>query len=234
MPKRQCEEVEIEVSWGRVCGKWYGNRNEQPILAIHGWLDNAGTFDRLIPLLPASIPVFSIDLPGHGHSSHIPLGMHYHIYWDYIPVVRRIVKHFCWQNIKLLGHSMGGGVCFMYAAAYPKDVEQIILLDSYGPVVRNPRTDASITGSIIDKVLSIETLSTVAQPQYTLEEVIKRRLDEGSIDREAVKILLKRSLKAVDETKSTIRTDSRLKFCGLGLFTLEQLLTYAAMIQCPG
>lgn len=240
MPKeaRPWEEFNFDVPWGHVAGKWYGNRDEQPILALHGWLDNAGTFDRLIPLLPQKMPVLSIDLPGHGRSSHFPPGMNYHLFWDYIPVVRRLVKHFGWQKMKLIGHSMGGGVCFMYAASYPKDVEQIILLDTYGPMIRNPRTDAVITGSCIDKVLSFELLPATKQPEYTHEEVIRRMLDESMTDRESAKILLKRGLNTAnecteDEPKYTIPTDRRLKFCGLGLFTLEHLLTYAALIQCP-
>lgn len=53
-------------------GKWWGPRNKQPIIAIHGWQDNAGTFDPLIELLPKDLSILCIDLPGHGKSSHIP------------------------------------------------------------------------------------------------------------------------------------------------------------------
>ena len=41
---------------------------------MHGYMDNAGTFDRLIPLLPDKFYVVAIDLPGHGFSSHVPYG----------------------------------------------------------------------------------------------------------------------------------------------------------------
>lgn len=81
IPERQWEEVTFDVPWGFVAGKWYGDRNKQPVLAFHGWQDNAGTFDRLIPLLPKTISVWAIDLPGHGKSSHFPTGMQYHIFW---------------------------------------------------------------------------------------------------------------------------------------------------------
>lgn len=64
-PNRQWEEMKIDVPWGHVSGKWYGNQDDQPILALHGWLDNAGSFDRLIPLLPQKFPVLCIDLPGN-------------------------------------------------------------------------------------------------------------------------------------------------------------------------
>ena len=45
---------------------------------MHGWQDNAGSFDRLIPLLPRNHAYLAIDLPGHGLSSRIPNGMQYH------------------------------------------------------------------------------------------------------------------------------------------------------------
>lgn len=73
--QRTWEEIQIEVPWGIVAGKWYGDRDQQPVLALHGWQDNAGTFDKLIPLLPACVPILAIDLPGHGLSSHYPTGM---------------------------------------------------------------------------------------------------------------------------------------------------------------
>ncbi|XP_037883158.1 uncharacterized protein LOC119633611 [Glossina fuscipes] len=57
------EEVTIVVPWGTIQGKWWGSRNKQPILALDGWQDNFGTFDRLCPLMPAELPVLCIDLP---------------------------------------------------------------------------------------------------------------------------------------------------------------------------
>lgn len=161
--------------------------------------------------------------------------MNYHLYWDFIPVIRRIVKNYGWQKIKLLGHSMGAAVSFMYAACYPSDVEKIIIIDSYGPLIRNSRVNAVVTGSCIDKTISHDTTSQ--KPQYTYEEVIERRLDVGDLDRKSVEILLKRCLIPVPDCdgqqKYTIETDSRLKFSAMALFTLEQVLTYAELIQCP-
>lgn len=125
----------------------------------------------------------------------------------------------------------------MYAASYPKDVEKIICLDSYGPVVRNQKTNAAITGYVIDKTHALEAISPAQQPKYLHDDVVKRRSEDGSIDPDAAKILLTRSLIAVPgcsgEQKYTISTDSRLKFVGLALFTLEHVMTYASMIQCP-
>lgn len=63
----QPKEVKIRVPWGGyIAGKWYGPDNVQPILMIHAWQDNAGSFDPLLPLLPSNFSYLAIDLPGHG------------------------------------------------------------------------------------------------------------------------------------------------------------------------
>jgi hypothetical protein len=44
--------------------KVWGKPNDHPILALHGWQDNAGTFDKLIPLLPSDLYVVCLDFCG--------------------------------------------------------------------------------------------------------------------------------------------------------------------------
>lgn len=71
------EEVSIPVRCGHVAGKlWGGDKGGQPILALHGWQDNAGTWDPLVPLLNVKRPILAIDFPGHGLSSNIPPGLY--------------------------------------------------------------------------------------------------------------------------------------------------------------
>lgn len=80
-------------------GKWWGPWDQQPIVAIHGWQDNAATFDRLIELLPSNVAVLAIDLPGHGLSSHLPTGLHYYIFWDGLIALRRVIKYYKWNKV---------------------------------------------------------------------------------------------------------------------------------------
>ena len=49
------------------------------MLAIHGWLDNCDSFHYIGPgLANIGYQVIGVDLPGHGHSDHIPPGLLYH------------------------------------------------------------------------------------------------------------------------------------------------------------
>ena len=50
----------------------WGPKDGRPVFAIHGWLDNAGTFDALIPLLPKDLRVVAVEMPGHGLSDPFP------------------------------------------------------------------------------------------------------------------------------------------------------------------
>lgn len=33
----ECSEIKIPVPWGEIVGKWWGSREQKPILTLHGW-----------------------------------------------------------------------------------------------------------------------------------------------------------------------------------------------------
>lgn len=232
------EEVEIPVPWGTVAGKWWGSRLRQPVLAIHGWQDNAGTFDRLCPLLPSDISVLAIDLPGHGKSSHYPTGMHYYIFWDGIALIRRIVKHFGWDKVTLLGHSLGGALSFMYAAAFPDEVEAFISIDIAGPPARDHRKQAANLGESIDRFLRYETLPATKMPCYDYDDAIDVVLAvyDGSVDMESVEVLMRRGMAPapphLNKEGFHFSRDLRLKVALMGMLSLEQVIAHAERIKC--
>ena len=64
------QRISFKVPWGEIAAKAWGPEDGKPFLGLHGWLDNANTFDTLAPLLPENIRFIAIDFPGHGKSSH--------------------------------------------------------------------------------------------------------------------------------------------------------------------
>lgn len=52
--RRVCllSDLRVEVSWGEIRGTVWGPDQGRPVLCLHGWADNCGSFNTLIPLLP--------------------------------------------------------------------------------------------------------------------------------------------------------------------------------------
>ncbi|XP_012176064.1 probable serine hydrolase isoform X2 [Bombus terrestris] len=229
------EEIQIPVPWGIISGKWWGPIDQQPIVALHGWQDNAGTFDKLIPLLPSNVAILAIDLPGHGLSSHLPIGQFYYIFWDGLINLRRIVKHYKWNKVKLLGHSLGGAISFLYAASFPDEVEFMISLDIASPSIRDIKKCPDIISDNIDKFLKYESLQSGGIPSYDYNEVLEIVEDayKGSITKEGAIILMKRGLRpATEPERYYFSRDPRLKVSALGMISLDLVLAYASRIKC--
>jgi len=84
------EEVRLSLPHLEVAAHLYGPDDGKPVIALHGWLDNAATFSRLAPRLQG-LRIVALDLPGHGHSDHRPIGAGYNI-WDYAHDVLQVAE----------------------------------------------------------------------------------------------------------------------------------------------
>jgi len=111
----------------------WGDAALPPLLALHGWLDNAGSFARLAPPLAARWQVIALDLPGHGHSGHLAAGASYH-YVDHVQAVLAAVDALQLDRCVLLGHSLGAGIASLVAAARPERIERLLLIEGLGPL----------------------------------------------------------------------------------------------------
>lgn len=97
------------------------------ILAIHGWLDNCGSFSALAQNLD-KCQLVALDLAGHGQSSHRSKHGAYNI-WDDLVDIIAIADQLGWEKFILLGHSRGAIVSFLLASSMPHRVSHLIMLD---------------------------------------------------------------------------------------------------------
>lgn len=126
-------ERDIALPHLRLSMQVWGNPDAPPLLALHGWLDNAGSFAKLAPLLADRWQVMALDLPGHGHSDHLPPGTQYH-FIEYIRSVLGVADALGLSRYQLLGHSLGAGIAALVAAATPDRVERLMLIEGMGPI----------------------------------------------------------------------------------------------------
>ncbi|XP_062480208.1 serine hydrolase-like protein 2 isoform X4 [Pezoporus occidentalis] len=171
-------EVKFPVPWGHVAAKAWGSAEGHPVLCLHGWLDNANTFDKLIPLLPRDCYYVAMDFSGHGLSSHRPAGCPYH-FLDYVSDVRRVAAALQWRRFTLMGHSMGGAVAGMFCFLYPEMVDKLILLENLGFLLAPEDTEAWLESKrlVIDRLLSLEAKQQT--PRARSPEAALQRAQDG-------------------------------------------------------
>ncbi|XP_066489985.1 serine hydrolase-like protein 2 isoform X2 [Tiliqua scincoides] len=225
-------ELKFLVPWGHIAAKAWGMPQGRPVLCLHGWLDNANTFNRLIPLLPKDCFYMAIDFPGHGLSSHRPVGFPYH-FFDYVADVRRIVAELKWNRFSLMGHSLGGTVAGMFSCVFPELVDKLILVESYGfyPAPTESNQLLLSKRKLIEDLLSFEEKqqhsSKVRSPQAALQRLLEAN---KHLTEESGKILLQRGTTEVPGGLVYNR-DMRVLLHNHSLVTLDHSLNFLKTIQ---
>ncbi|MBA3537859.1 MAG: alpha/beta hydrolase [Tatlockia sp.] len=176
--------------------KTWGNPDLPPLLALHGWLDNANSFDRLAPFLEGQFYLIAIDFPGHGHSSHLPEGCHYHFY-DGIFNVLEIIKALGLKQIHLLGHSMGACLASLIAGVVPEQILSLVLIEALGPFSNPESSTREQLANYAHQVCKVKNKE--ARPYQTLEQAALRRAQKGYLAQEFTEILAKRGLQEKDQ-----------------------------------
>lgn len=112
-----------------------GPDSAPPVLLLHGWLDQCGSFDRLVDALharaAAPLRTLALDWRGHGDSAWVGPGGFYHLV-EYVADLDGALDALGLSSapVRLVGHSMGGAVALLYAAARPERVAHAALLDA--------------------------------------------------------------------------------------------------------
>ncbi|XP_069685868.1 probable serine hydrolase [Periplaneta americana] len=231
--ERQAYEVKIPVPWGHIAGKWWGSQDTKPVLCIHGHQDNAGTWDRLAPLLPHDISLLAVDLPGHGLSSHAPLGTTYHVL-DFILTIRHIANYYGWKRFSLLGHSYGSVLSFLYSANFPEHVEKYVALDTVKSFETGPGRRLKKHGEYLDEFLKIESLDPNSKPSYTYDETVNilHKSIGNWANKESCEILTRRGTIRQNDGRYVFSRDPRLKIIISLLYTKSYVLHLAANVSC--
>lgn len=228
-------EAEYTVPYGSLAAKLWGDpaKASVRVLALHGWRNNAGTFDTLIPLLSSEMFVVALDLSGHGLSSHKPPGCSYS-YHEYVMDVCRVVQQLKWQDrFCIVGHSFGCTVGMMYAALFPDRVRALVALDLYAPLHVPRERLVQDTSKLMSSFLHLEAKLGEA-PTYTEEELLKR-LHEATLftlNTDTMRILMARDVVPASSgpengKKLRMRTDPRTKVISTVL--LDADFQYALM-----
>ncbi|XP_059967692.1 serine hydrolase-like protein 2 isoform X2 [Mesoplodon densirostris] len=186
-------ELKLAMPWGHIAAKAWGSHQSPPVLCLHGWLDNANSFDRLIPLLPKDFYYVAMDFGGHGLSSHYSPGFLYD-HQSFVSEVRRVAAALKWNRFSLLGHSFGGTVGGMFSCVFPEMVDKLVLLESSPFFLETNELENVLTYKqrAIEHMLQVEASkkpSQVVSPEEMLQGFLKNNSHVGD---ECGKLLLQR------------------------------------------
>ncbi|MCW2267291.1 Tropinesterase [compost metagenome] len=223
------EEVRLNLGHIELAAHLFGPADGQPVIALHGWLDNANSFARLAPKL-AGLRIVALDLAGHGYSEHRPAGAGYAL-WDYAHDVLRVAEQLGWERFALLGHSLGAIVSVVLAGSLPERVTRLALIDGVVPPTSGPENAAERLGMALDAQLRLDGKRKAVHP--TLERAVEARMrGQVAVSREAAELLAQRGVMPVPGGYSW-RSDSRLTLPSPTRLSQAQALSFVQRIACP-
>lgn len=191
-----------------LAARQWGDPSGTPTFALHGWLDNANSFNRLAPMLP-ELNLVALDFAGHGWSAHRPAGVHYHPLAN-IQDVLAVADQLGWKQFNVIGHSMGAGIASELAGLFPERVLRAVLIDGF--IATGGATVAERVDSNRAAVLRMLDASDRRPPIYqTLEDMVERVTQATDQSAAAARELVERGHKAIDGGY-TWRTDPRIRF----------------------
>lgn len=232
-PNSEPHEIVIRVRGLRLAAKCWGPRESRKVLALHGWMDNAGSYDQLAPALIAGgldVHIVALDLPGCGMSDHRPPQASYE-FVEWIPDVVGAVDALGWHRFAVMGHSLGAAIATCVAAAVPKQVERAVLFDGLGPLSAASDQVAAQLAAAVDQ--RRHRLSSRSHVYPHRDRAIERILQlNRALTPQAARALVARGVREVDGGVVWAH-DVRLRERSLVRLTEDQVLGLIAAVRCP-
>ncbi|MEM7604286.1 MAG: alpha/beta hydrolase [Myxococcota bacterium] len=201
-----------------------------PVLLAHGFLDQSYSWIGVAEALSrAGYRTFAWDFRGHGRTDWCAEGGYYH-FFDYIRDVDGLAEVLSpGRSFHLVGHSMGGTVCSLFAPLRPERLESLALIEGMGPPNR-------AAADAFDKAktwfASLERYERRRQRVMTLDETITRmNLKPGTqMDPERARFLAEKATRPVPGGR-TWRFDPLHRTTSPTLFMAESFARFVSRLE---
>jgi len=212
----------------------WGNPQGKPLLFVHGWLDNSASF---FPLSSEFLQFncMAIDLPGHGHSAHKK--SHYH-FIDWVDDLYQIMSALYEQNyisveyeqLALVGHSLGALISSVLASAFPEKVSQLVMIEGLGPL------SAPIEGGVSQLRRSVLARSRSNRKKNriypSIDSAVNAWQQVSGLNNQQARLIVERNLKAAGNGWCW-QYDQALTHRSPLRMTKSQAQYFSQQITCP-
>lgn len=206
-----------------------GTEKKPKLLCIHGWLDNAASFFKMMPFLQEHFHIFLLELPGHGHSEHLGKSSHYHLL-DSITWIEDFRRKLNLDQINFCCHSLGGVLAGLYAASFPENVNFLFSIEALGPISAPEKMAPESLRKYTKLYLSQKQKERKNHP--SIDSCIAARIRDGGVSREDAALIVDRG---VLEKKQGYQWtfDRKLQLSSPLRMTEKQVQSFLAAIECP-
>lgn len=220
------KEISIPSTYGHIAGLEWGPSDGKPVLALHGWMDNANSFEPLVHYLPANLHIVAFDFAGHGLTSHLGPGAYY-TSLSFMADILQVVYYLKWEKFSIIAHSMGAIVAITFTAHFQDRIENLITLDILYPKVFSKTTPISLS-DFFQRHSELEDREFSDQLEVSWDKARELLLLQRGISNTNADLLLSRSLKPTSKNDNYVFTrDHRLK--AMGLLHFEQTVAETVM-----
>jgi pimeloyl-ACP methyl ester carboxylesterase len=220
----------LATAFGSVAGLRAGEVGAPRVLALHGWLDNAASFVPLAARLP-DLDLVAVDLPGHGGSAHLPPAADY-LLVTFARAAFATADALGWDRFALLGHSLGGVIASVMAAAQPQRVTRLLTIEALGALTEDEERTTQRLRDAFDAHPTLSAKQLRVFPDVDTAARARLQAGTGSLGVEAARLLVERGLRAVDGGY-VWRSDPRLTQPTAVRMTEAQSRNLIAGIECP-
>ncbi|MCK9237060.1 MAG: alpha/beta hydrolase [Thiopseudomonas sp.] len=223
------KEIRIQLPHIDLAARVYGPEDGVPVLALHGWLDNAMSFELLAPKLPG-LRIVALDMAGHGFSGRRAPGAGYQL-WDFATDALLATQELGWSKFSILGHSLGGIVGVLVAAAVPERIERLALIDGLVPDTGEAAQSPKKLGEALLAQIDVHSKKKTV---YSSEEQAVQARVRGfmPVSQLAAQLLVSRGLSPVDGGYCW-NTDVRLTLPSPLRLTIKHAQAFVQALQCP-
>lgn len=223
------EALSFDIDGLHFTAQCWGEAEGTPVLALHGWLDNSASFEKLAPYL-TGVRLVAVDMAGHGQSCHRPGSAPYNI-WEDVAEVIAIADQLGWQSFSLLGHSRGAIVSALVAGAFPNRIQKMALIEGIFP---EPSASKDAPVQLARSIIESRTLANKPLrlfPDITTA-IAARAKGMFPLSEEAAKLLTMRGIREVDNGYQW-STDQRLLAPSSFKLTRGQIDAFISAITAP-
>jgi esterase len=149
----------------------------EPLLILHGLFGSSDNWQTLGKQYAEDFQVILVDQRDHGHSSH----SHDFSYEAMAEDLNELIEELELENVRLLGHSMGGKTCMLYASEHPETVKKMVIADiapKKYPVHHQEIIAAleEVDLSSLNSRKEVEAAITLGIPDFTIRQFLLKSL----------------------------------------------------------